>query len=52
MRNSNVPFYLEVSMSNVSGEQWVALTHLTDGLANLLNKTAEINDKLHLGKVN
>ena len=36
-----LPFYLEVSESILSGERCVALTHLKDGLANLLNKTPD-----------
>ena len=36
-----LPFYLEVSKSILSEVQCGALTHLTNGLANFLNKTAE-----------
>ena len=41
-----LPFYLEVSKSILSEVHYLALTHLRNGLANVLNKTAVL---YHLG---
>ena len=42
---SKLPFYLEVSKSIITALQCGAITHLRNGLANYLNKTAEMTSR-------